>query len=187
VDSVYLKELARATHRGLEGRVLKGLSAGGRCFGYDTDPVESGGVRWIINNAEAVIIRQIFEWSAAGYSLKRIAGILNDQKTNPPRKRADRPCANWCLSAIREMLRRDLYVGRRVWNKTRFVKTICIAQMYRQSPICCKTLRSPKVPTCLRPANDQQSLVKSSSGRARLSATKTCPSLPRIGRAWLNC
>jgi DNA invertase Pin-like site-specific DNA recombinase len=122
VDSVYLKELARATHRGLEGRVLKGLSAGGRCYGYDTKPVEGEGVRWIINNAEAAVIREIFEWSAAGYSLKRITGILNGRKTPPPRKRADRPYANWCPTAIREMLRRERYVGCFIWNKTKFVK-----------------------------------------------------------------
>jgi site-specific DNA recombinase len=122
MDSVYLKELAKATHRGLEGRVLKGLSAGGRCYGYDTKPVEHGGVQWIINPDEAAIIRQIFEWSAVGYSLKRIAGLLNEQKTPPPRKRTDRPYANWCPTAIREMLRRELYVGHRVWNKTKFIK-----------------------------------------------------------------
>jgi DNA invertase Pin-like site-specific DNA recombinase len=34
VDSLYIKELAKKTHRGLEGRVLSGLHAGGRCFGY---------------------------------------------------------------------------------------------------------------------------------------------------------
>lgn len=121
VDSVYLKNLAHSTHYGLEGQVLKGLSAGGRCYGYDTKPVE-GGVLWIINESEAAVVRQIFEWSAAGYSLKRIAGILNDQKTPPPRKREDRRFANWCPTAIRAMLRRDLYIGERVWNKTRFIK-----------------------------------------------------------------
>ena len=121
VDSVYLKELSKATHRGLEGRVLKGLSAGGRCFGYDTEKVE-GGVRWFINQAEAAVVRQIFEWSADGYSLKRIAGLLNDQKTPPPRKRQGRQFANWCPTAIRAMLRRELYIGRRIWNRTRFIK-----------------------------------------------------------------
>jgi DNA invertase Pin-like site-specific DNA recombinase len=36
VDSLYVKELAKKTHRGLEGLVLRGLSAEGRCFGYET-------------------------------------------------------------------------------------------------------------------------------------------------------
>ena len=122
-DSLYVKELAKKTHRGLEGKFLKGLSAGGRCYGYDAVPVEGGGARWAINDAEAATVREIFEWSAGGYSLKKIAGLLNDRKTPPPQKRADRPHPTWCPSAIRAMLRRELYVGRRIWNQTKFVKT----------------------------------------------------------------
>lgn len=77
----------------------------------------------MVNETEAGIIREIFEWSATGYSLKKIAGILNERKTPPPQKRKDRPHATWCPTAIREMLRRELYIGRRVWKKTKFLKT----------------------------------------------------------------
>src|SRR5262249_32857221 len=35
VDSLYIKELSKTTHRGLEGRAIKGLHTGGRCYGYD--------------------------------------------------------------------------------------------------------------------------------------------------------
>src|SRR5215468_11116527 len=34
VDQLYIQEVAKKTHRGLEGRVLSGLHTGGRCFGY---------------------------------------------------------------------------------------------------------------------------------------------------------
>jgi DNA invertase Pin-like site-specific DNA recombinase len=119
-DSLYVKELGNKTHRSLEGKFLEGLSAGGRCYGYDTVPVQSGGVRWIINDAESRVVEEIFEWSAAGYSLKAIAGFLNERRTPPPQKRSDRPHATWCPTAIRAMLRRELYVGRRIWNQTKF-------------------------------------------------------------------
>ena len=122
-DSLYVKELAKKTHRGLEGKFLKGLSAGGRCYGYDTIQVEGGGARWAINVADAAVVRNIFEWSASGMSLKGIAGGLNEQKVAPPQKRKDRPFSTWCPSAIREMLRRELYIGKRTWNRTKFVKT----------------------------------------------------------------
>ncbi len=122
-DSLYVRELGKKTHRGLEGKFLKGLSAGGRCYGYDAVPLEGGGVRWAVNEIEASIVREIFEWSAAGYSLKKIAGLLNERKTPPPQKRADRPHPTWCPTAIRAMLRRELYLGRRIWNQTKFVKT----------------------------------------------------------------
>ena len=118
-----MKELAKKTHRGLEGRFLKGLSAGGRCYGYDTVQVEGGGVRWAINAAEAAVVRNIFERSASGLSLKGIAGRLNELKVAPPQKRRGRPFSTWCPSAIREMLRRELYIGKRIWNRTKFGKT----------------------------------------------------------------
>ena len=34
IDSSYVRELAKKTHRGMEGAVLRGLSPGGRCYGY---------------------------------------------------------------------------------------------------------------------------------------------------------
>lgn len=122
-DSLYVKELAKKTHRGLEGKFLNGLSAGGRCFGYASIPAEGGGVRWVTNEVEVEIVREIFELSAAGFSLKAIAGILNERKIAPPQKRADRPHPTWCPSAIREILRRELYIGKRIWNQRKYVKT----------------------------------------------------------------
>jgi site-specific DNA recombinase len=122
-DSLYVKELGKKTHRGLEGKFIRGLSAGGRCYGYDTIQAEGGGKRWVRNETEASIVREIFEWSASGYSLKKIAGLLNERKVPPPQKRSDRTHATWCPSAIRAMLRRELYIGRRIWNQTKFVKT----------------------------------------------------------------
>jgi len=42
VDSLYIKELAKKTHRGLEGRALGGFHTGGRCFGYKNDSAREG-------------------------------------------------------------------------------------------------------------------------------------------------
>ncbi len=40
VDSLYIQELAKKTHRGVEGRALQGFHTGGRCFGYRSVPIE---------------------------------------------------------------------------------------------------------------------------------------------------
>jgi site-specific DNA recombinase len=40
VDSLYVKELATKTRRGLEGTFLRGNHVGGRCFGYFNVPTE---------------------------------------------------------------------------------------------------------------------------------------------------
>jgi site-specific DNA recombinase len=122
VDSLYVKELAKKTHRGLEGAVLRGLHAGGRCYGYRNVPVESGGVKLEIEESEAEVVRHIFQLSANGTSLKKIAYALNAEKIQAPRPRAGTRQATWCPSAIREMLRRELYIGRMVWNRSRFIK-----------------------------------------------------------------
>jgi site-specific DNA recombinase len=121
VDSLYIKELARKTHRGLEGRALQGMHTGGRCYGYDNIP-EATGVRLRINPTEAAAVRHIFELAADGCSLKTIAKTLNREGVPSPRPRSGKQYATWCPTAIREMLRRDLYAGRIVWNRSQFVQ-----------------------------------------------------------------
>jgi DNA invertase Pin-like site-specific DNA recombinase len=121
VDSLYIKELAKKTHRGLEGRAIQGLHTGGRCFGYD-NVSDHGQVKLQINASEAAIVQRIFGMAADGSSLRTIAKTLNAEHVASPRPRAGKQYATWCPTAIREMLRRELYVGRIVWNRSRFIK-----------------------------------------------------------------
>ena len=121
VDSLYIKELSKKTHRGLEGRALQGLHTGGRCYGYN-NVSDGAGVRLQVNATEAATVQRIFEMAADGSSLRTIAKTLNNEHVPSPRPRAGRQYATWCPTAIREMLRRDLYFGRIVWNRSRFVK-----------------------------------------------------------------
>ena len=115
IDSSYVRELAKKTHRGLEGAVLRGLSAGGRCYGYRTIAEgTSTSKRFEIEEAEARIVLMIFEMSAAGYSLKAIAMKLSTD-------RAGNRC-DWCPTGIRAMLKRELYKGEIIWNRSKFEK-----------------------------------------------------------------
>jgi hypothetical protein len=43
IDEQYIVGVADKVHRGHEGRVLQGLIAGGRCFGYRNVPIEDTG------------------------------------------------------------------------------------------------------------------------------------------------
>jgi site-specific DNA recombinase len=123
VDSLYVRELAKKIHRGMEGLALRGLHTGGRIFGYETVSLgDRAGKKLVINPSEAEIVRRIFELSAGGQSLKRIARILNAEHVQSPRARRDRVGGEWCPTAIREMLKNELYVGRVVWNRSKFVK-----------------------------------------------------------------
>jgi site-specific DNA recombinase len=141
VDTLYIKELGKKTHRGLEGLALRGFHTGGNCYGYRNVRVE-GGVRLEVNESEATIIRRIFEMAASGYSLKKIAKTLNLERISPPRPRAKKENSTWCPTAIHAMLRREMYVGRVIWNRSRFVK----------SPRSNKRVRRP------RPRSDWRSI-----------------------------
>jgi site-specific DNA recombinase len=128
MNALFLKDLAQKTRRGLEGRVREGRSAGGLCYGYtvvrETDmrgePVR-GGRR--IDEAEAAVVRRIFEQFAAGMSANAIAKQLNAEGVPGPRGLL------WRDTAIRGhrqrgtgILNNELYIGRLVWNRLRYVK-----------------------------------------------------------------
>ena len=40
MDEQYIQGLAEKVHRGQEGRVLKGMNPGGKCYGYVNVPIE---------------------------------------------------------------------------------------------------------------------------------------------------
>jgi site-specific DNA recombinase len=123
VDSLYVRELAKKTHRGMEGLALRGLHTGGRIFGYDTVSLGEGTAKkLVVNPSEAATVKRIFELSAGGQSLKSITRTLNAEHVPSPRPREDRVGGEWCHTAIREMLKNELYIGNVVWNRSRFVK-----------------------------------------------------------------
>jgi site-specific DNA recombinase len=121
VDSLYIKELSKKTHRGLEGLALDGFHTGGSCYGYRNTKVGEK-VRLEVDEEEAAVVQRIFEMSAAGMSLKGIAKHLNSEEIMPPRGSKRKVKPSWVYTAIREMLRRELYVGRIVWNKRKYQK-----------------------------------------------------------------
>ena len=107
VDTLYIKELGKKTHRGLEGLALRGFHTGGNCFGYRNVRVE-GGVKLEVNELEAMIVRRIFEKAAIGTSLRKIAKTLNKERIVPPRPGTKNENLTWCPTAIHAMLRREM-------------------------------------------------------------------------------
>ncbi|MGH2359404.1 MAG: recombinase family protein, partial [bacterium] len=71
-----------------------------------------------VNEKEAAIIRRIFELSASGLGLTRIAKTLNAEGVQPPQRKR----SGWCGAAIREMLYRPLYRGEIIWGKTQAIQ-----------------------------------------------------------------
>lgn len=108
------RELARArTREAMRAKAKAGHVAGGKVYGYMNVREGSNSVRRV-NEAEAEIVRRIFKLTADGYGLLRIAKTLNAEGVPSPRG------DGWATTAIREMLRRDLYRGRIVYGKTQW-------------------------------------------------------------------
>jgi DNA invertase Pin-like site-specific DNA recombinase len=83
MDSLYVKELAKKIHRGMEGNLLRGHHTGGSCFGYVAVEVD-GGKQLRVEQEEAIVVRRIFEMSAGGAALKTIAKTLNAERIPSP-------------------------------------------------------------------------------------------------------
>jgi len=125
-----LPEREKARQRVYDAMVRKakaGHVTGGRVFGYDNEEVTVTGpdgkpkrshVERRINEEQAVVVGEIFDLAAQGYGQSRIAKRLNERGRPCPRPQQGRP-AGWAPSSVRAVLRRPLYKGQIVWNRTR--------------------------------------------------------------------
>lgn len=118
----YVVDLAKNVHRGLAGQFDRGLFAGGMAYGYTTIDTPDG--RQIqINKDQAPWVLWIFEQYAAGISVQSIAHELNKRGVKSPRG------SSWATSGIygspakgTGIVNNELYVGRYIWNRSKFVK-----------------------------------------------------------------
>ena len=121
VGALYLQDLAHKVRRGMAGVLRDGRNPGGKAYGYRPVPGRPGELA--IDDEEAEIVRRIFREFTAGASSTEIVAGLNRDRVPPPRG------SFWRASAIAGNLKRGygillnpIYVGRLVWNRTRFVK-----------------------------------------------------------------
>jgi len=128
IAALFSVNLGDKTRRGLQGRALAGKSAGGKCFGYETIRQfnQKGEVideeRRIIPE-EAQIVHRIFQDYLQGKSPRKIAAELNAEGIESPTGKG------WGQTTINGNRRRgtgilnnELYVGRMIWNRLRYLK-----------------------------------------------------------------
>ncbi len=127
MNALFLKDLAKKVRRGLEGRVRDGKSGGGLGYGYqairkldERGELIRGDRR--IDQFQAEIVRRIFREYVAGQSPRAIVRDLNAEGIRGPRS------AFWTASTVHGnwqrgtgILNNELYIGRLVWNRQRFV------------------------------------------------------------------
>ncbi len=127
-DELEREKARQRTYDAMVRKAKAGHVTGGRVFGYDNVPVygepDAKGrktrryVERRINEAEAVVVRQIFERCARGEGLKGTAKRLNAVSAPTPRAQQGRR-SGWAPSSVREVLHRSLYRGEIVWNRTK--------------------------------------------------------------------
>ena len=93
-----------------------GHVTGGKVFGYDNVPVD-GHVERHVNLSEAAVVKDICTRYAAGEGFKQIAHGLNAKKLPSPRPQNGRP-AGWDQSSVRAVLKRSIYRGTIIYNRT---------------------------------------------------------------------
>lgn len=118
----YRREIGRRTRRGLEGLARQQKPTGGRAYGYETRDGDR-----VVHIGRAAIVREIFARFASGDSLRSIANDLNARGIPSPGadwKRSTKTSDGlWRVSALHAMLRNDLYSGRLIWNRSRWVRS----------------------------------------------------------------
>jgi site-specific DNA recombinase len=122
-DELEREKARQRTYDAMQRKARAGHLTGGRCYGYDNVdvPGQDGRRAYVvqkINETEAAIVRRIFELAAAGVGFKTIAKQLNDERAKSPRAQRGRS-NSWTPSTVREVLHRETYRGRRIWNRSR--------------------------------------------------------------------
>lgn len=124
INAQYLRDLAKKTHRGQSGTFGRGRHVGGIQYGYRTEAAPDGDGRVLRVDAEqAATVLRIYEAYADGQSTRAIAHQLNADGVPAPRG------GSWAVSCIQGsgarglgLLHAEIYRGRQVWNRRRWVK-----------------------------------------------------------------
>jgi site-specific DNA recombinase len=133
-DEQYVRGLSQKVHRGQEGAIRRGYTAGGTSYGYRNksipDPEHGGrgatvrllGVEREIIPEEAEVIRRIMAMPATGIGFGTISRTLKAERVPAPERKYNRKTQRrWYPSAVKEICRNEIYHGVRVWNRTQMV------------------------------------------------------------------
>ena len=122
INELYLDDLREKIHRGLAGQFDRGLSAGGRSYGYRSEHTGQG-YRLVIDEEQAEVVRWIFACFIDGWAPMTIAHELNRRGIPSPRG------GTWASSALHGsatrglgLLHNELYAGKVIWNRRQWLK-----------------------------------------------------------------
>lgn len=106
----YSKNLAREVMKGMKENAYQCKHTGGiPPLGFDIDPVTK---KYVINEAEAKAVREIFSLYLDGYGYRKMIPILNQKGYKTKRGNT------FGKNSIHELLRNEKYAGTYVFNRT---------------------------------------------------------------------
>lgn len=107
----------KRTRDAMRQKAEAGYVTGGKLFGYDNLRVGKGQTERRINEAQASVVRDIYERFAQGDGLRTIALALNTSGRLSPRAQQGR-ANGWSSTSVREVLGRSAYRGEAVFGRT---------------------------------------------------------------------
>ena len=127
----------RRSSAGWPGSWSGGSSPATKTYGYRTVGVPSGktdvngqpellGKRRVIQEAEADIVRQMFEWTARGIGVFTIIRRLQERVPGPWGK-------PWTQGTIRRILRNEVYLGKLIWGRVSYERQPGTNKMVRRA------------------------------------------------------
>jgi DNA invertase Pin-like site-specific DNA recombinase len=115
------------TIRGLIGQLTRGYQIAQPPFGYrgQRQPEvkgESPGTLWVIHEAEAAVVRNMFQMRHDGFSAAGIAARLQELGILPPGYRRCKGKPFWRAASVYRILSNAIYRGVFVWNGSSYIK-----------------------------------------------------------------
>jgi site-specific DNA recombinase len=116
------------TVRGMYGQLDRGYQIAKAPYGYRPERVlgpkgKLGGTLWHIDEAQAEVVRRIFQWRFEGASLLSIAARLQRDGVPPPAVRRCRGVPFWRPGSVYRVLDNAIYRGTFVWHGSSFTRT----------------------------------------------------------------
>lgn len=106
----YSKNLAREVMKGMTENAYKCMHTGGKPpLGYEVDPMTK---KYVINESEAIIVREIFSMYNDGYGYRQIVSAINSKGY---KTKLGRPFGN---NSIHDLLSNEKYSGTYVFNRS---------------------------------------------------------------------
>ena len=112
-NAFYVDETRHRVQRSMAGNFERGVMVTAVPYGYSIDRSQDGVTKWVINEKQAEVMREVYTRRCQGMSLTQIAAVLNANgvPTPQPERGIDGADKYWRHSGLWPMIRNTIYFG----------------------------------------------------------------------------